>query len=138
MTTYIHTKNDYIHICVCLQPALYAGALFVNQALRWNMYLAIILLLAVAALFTICGKPRVGWLVVFYVPSTARSFRDGIPHLLSLAQDEKLGKYTVPTGNRTPGRRVVVHYSTAAQRQLRNQLRALHKAVMSYYVAGYL
>ena len=30
----------------------------------------------------------------------------------------KLGKYTVPTGNRTPGRRVVVHYATAAPRKL--------------------
>ena len=41
----------------------------------------------------------VGLLVVFNVPSTARSFRDGIPHLLSLAKDVKLDKYTVPTGN---------------------------------------
>ena len=40
----------------------------------------------------------VGWLVVFNVPSTARSFRDGIPNLLSLAKDVKLDKYTVPTG----------------------------------------
>ena len=41
----------------------------------------------------------VGWLVVFNVPSTARSFRDGTPHLQSLAKDVKLDKYTVPTGN---------------------------------------
>ena len=27
----------------------------------------------------------VGWLVVLYVPSTPRSFRDVTPHLLSLA-----------------------------------------------------
>ena len=40
----------------------------------------------------------VGWLVVFNVPSTARSFREA-PHLLSLAKDVKLDKYTVPTGN---------------------------------------
>ena len=33
------------------------------------------------------------------------------PHLLSLVKDMKLGKYTVPTGNRTPGRRVAVHIS---------------------------
>ena len=36
----------------------------------------------------------VGWLVVFNVSSTARSFRDG-----TLAKDVKLDKYTVPTGN---------------------------------------
>ena len=40
------------------------------------------------------------------------------PHLLSLAKDVKLGKYTVPIGNRTPGRRVAVHYATAAPRKL--------------------
>ena len=33
----------------------------------------------------------IGWLVVFNVPSTARSFRDGTPHLLSLAKDVKVG-----------------------------------------------
>ena len=30
------------------------------------------------------------WLIVFYVPSAARSFRDGAPHLLSLVKDVKL------------------------------------------------
>ena len=57
-------------------------------------------------------------LFVFYVPSTARSFRDDTPLLLSLAKDMKLGKYTVPTGNRIPGRRMAVHYVTAAPRKL--------------------
>ena len=40
------------------------------------------------------------------------------PHLLSLAKDVKLSLYTVPTGNRTPGRRVAVHYTTAVPHQL--------------------
>ena len=40
------------------------------------------------------------------------------PHLLSLAKDVKLGKYTVPTVNRTRGRRVAVHYATTASRKL--------------------
>ena len=44
--------------------------------------------------------------------------RERYPHLLSLAKDAKLGKYTVPTGKRTPGRRVAVHYATAAPRKL--------------------
>ena len=35
-------------------------------------------------------------------------------NLLFLAKDVKIGKYTVPTGNRTPGRRVAVHYASAA------------------------
>ena len=40
-----------------------------------------------------------------------------VPHSLSLAKDVQLGKYTVPTGNRTPGRRVAVYYATAAPRK---------------------
>ena len=40
------------------------------------------------------------------------------PHLLSPPKDVKLGKYTVLTGNRTPGRRVAVHYATAAPSKL--------------------
>lgn len=37
------------------QADLYAGALFINQAVGWNIYLAILLLLTIAALFTIAG-----------------------------------------------------------------------------------
>ena len=48
----------------------------------------------------------VGWLVVFNVP------------LVSLAKDLKLGFNSVPIGNRTPGRRVAIHYKIAAPRQL--------------------
>ena len=59
----------------------------------------------------------VGWLAVFYVSSTAYHLKTA-SHLLSLAKDAKLGFYTVPTGNRTPGRRVAVHYTTAVPRQL--------------------
>ena len=56
--------------------------------------------------------------IVFNVPSTVRSFRDGTPNLLSLAKDVKLGFYIVPTGNRTPGGYLAVHYTTAAPHQL--------------------
>ena len=45
------------------------------------------------------------WFIVFYV------------HLLSLAKDMKLGFYIFPTGNRTPGHHLAVHYTTAAPRQ---------------------
>ena len=34
------------------------------------------------------------------------------PHLLPLAKDVKLGKYTVPTENRTPGPSRAVHIPT--------------------------
>ena len=52
-------------------------------------------------------------LFVFYVPSTARSLRDGTPIYCPL-----LGKYTVPSGKRTLGRRMAVHYVTTAPRRL--------------------
>ena len=39
------------------------------------------------------------------------------PHLLSLSKDVKLGFYTLPHWNRTPGRRVAVLYTIAAPRQ---------------------
>ena len=39
-------------------------------------------------------------------------------YVLSLAKDVKLDKYTVPNGNWTPGRRMAVHYVTAALRKL--------------------
>ena len=39
-----------------------------------------------------------GWVVMLYVPSTARSFRDGTPFTV----DVELGFYTVPTGNGCP------------------------------------
>ena len=42
------------------------------------------------------------------------------PNLLSLAKEVKLGKYTFSIGNRTTGRRVTVHYATAAPRKLHN------------------
>ena len=46
------------------------------------------------------------------------SFKTRHTHLLTLAKDVKLGKYTAPIGNRTPGRRVAVHYATTAPRKL--------------------
>ena len=58
------------------------------------------------------------WLVVFYGPSTARLFRDGTPIYCPLRRTWSSVLNTVPTGNRIPGRRVAVHYTTAAPRQL--------------------
>ena len=37
------------------QADLYAGALFIGQALGWNVYTSIILLLVIASIFTITG-----------------------------------------------------------------------------------
>ena len=56
--------------------------------------------------------------VCLFVCVIQRGHLETAPHLLSHEKDVKLGKYTVSTGNRTPGRRVAVHYATAAPRKL--------------------
>ena len=64
----------------------------------------------------ICNE---GWLVGCVLrPIDGEDILRGHPHLLCLGKDVKLGFYAVPTGNRTPGRRVAVHYTTAAPHQL--------------------
>ena len=58
----------------------------------------------------------VGWLCL--TSHRQQGHLETAPHLLSLAKDVKLDKFTVPTGNWTPGRRMAVHYVTAALRKL--------------------
>ena len=58
----------------------------------------------------------VGWLCLRLIDSEVIWRRH--PNLLSLAKIVKLGKYTVPTRNRTLGRRVTVHYAAAAPHKL--------------------
>lgn len=40
------------------QVDMYAGALFIQMALQWNIYLAVTLLLSVTALYTVAGDLR--------------------------------------------------------------------------------
>lgn len=45
-----------IEFCfVLIQVALFTGALFVQQALGWNLYPAVIILLTVTAIYTVMG-----------------------------------------------------------------------------------
>lgn len=44
-----------VYIFTKISADLYAGAIFIEQSLNWNIYMAILLLLAVAAVFTIAG-----------------------------------------------------------------------------------
>ena len=41
---------------ILAQADLYAGALFIEQSIGWDIYPAILLLLAIAAIFTITGR----------------------------------------------------------------------------------
>ena len=53
-----------------------------------------------------------------FTRSRLSSLSDSDYKVISLAMDVKFGFYTVPIGNRTPGRRVAINYTTAAPRQL--------------------
>ena len=35
---------------------MYAGALFIQESLQWNLYVAIVSLLAITGLYTVAGK----------------------------------------------------------------------------------
>ena len=60
----------------------------------------------------------VAWLFVLYVPSRARSFRDGTPIYCPLRRTRSSVFTPFPLGIESQGRSVAVHYTTAAARQL--------------------
>ncbi len=41
---------------LCVQVDMYAGAVFIQQALQWNIYLAVVLLLGITAIYTVAGR----------------------------------------------------------------------------------
>ena len=41
--------------CAVLQVDMYAGALFIQQALHWDLYIAVAGLLAITAVYTVSG-----------------------------------------------------------------------------------
>ena len=53
----------FIHPSTSLQVDMYAGAIFIQQSLHVNLYLAIVGLLAVTALYTIAGTTGQGVLL---------------------------------------------------------------------------
>ena len=54
-----------------------------------------------------------GWLLCLTSHRQRGHLETAPPFTMSLAKDVKLDKYTVPTGNRTLGRHMAVHYITA-------------------------
>ena len=58
----------------------------------------------------------VGWFC--FTSHRQRGYVETAPPFTAPREGRGARVYTVPTGNRAPGRRVVVHHSTAAQRQL--------------------
>ncbi|XP_056144186.1 sodium/myo-inositol cotransporter 2 [Lampris incognitus] len=45
----------FIYIFTKISVDMYAGAVFIQQALQWNIYLAVVLLLFITALYTVAG-----------------------------------------------------------------------------------
>ncbi|XP_028841172.1 sodium/myo-inositol cotransporter 2 isoform X2 [Denticeps clupeoides] len=45
----------FIYIFTKISVDMYAGAVFIQQALRWNIYLAVVVLIAITAFYTIAG-----------------------------------------------------------------------------------
>ncbi|XP_064172300.1 sodium/myo-inositol cotransporter 2 [Anguilla rostrata] len=52
---YIAVLYLFIYIFTKISVDLYAGAVFIQQALRWNLYLAVVLLLVITAVYTVAG-----------------------------------------------------------------------------------
>ena len=46
---------------VLFQVNLYSGALFIQQALDWNIYVSVMLILAATAICTVTGKTTDHW-----------------------------------------------------------------------------
>jgi len=51
-----------------LQVNLYAGALFIQQALQWNLYVSVLLLLTATAFCTVTGKTQQSWVALCHNP----------------------------------------------------------------------
>ncbi|KAM9305456.1 sodium/myo-inositol cotransporter 2 [Gastrophryne carolinensis] len=52
---YLAVLYLFIYIFTKISVDIYAGALFIQQALRWDLYIAVIGLLAITALYTVAG-----------------------------------------------------------------------------------
>ncbi|CAN9505867.1 unnamed protein product [Ophioblennius macclurei] len=52
---FITVLSLFIYIFTKISVDIYAGALFIQLALKWNIYLAVVLLLSITALYTVAG-----------------------------------------------------------------------------------
>ena len=53
-----NVQRVFLHclpLCVSLQVDMFSGAVFIQQALGWNIYVAVITLLLITALYTVTG-----------------------------------------------------------------------------------
>ena len=55
-TDSIHIRKYHFYRCFPSQVGLYAGALFIQQSVGWNLYLSIFGLLALTGICTITGE----------------------------------------------------------------------------------
>lgn len=53
---YINILSSFLHpFLLFLQVDMFSGAVFIQQALGWNIYIAVIALLLITALYTVTG-----------------------------------------------------------------------------------
>ncbi|XP_069569537.1 sodium/myo-inositol cotransporter 2 isoform X2 [Brachyistius frenatus] len=57
---FIAVLSLFIYIFTKISVDMYAGAVFIQLALQWNIYLAVVLLLSITALYTVTGFAEVG------------------------------------------------------------------------------
>ena len=87
------------------------------------------------------SQTNVGWLFVFYVQSTVRSYRDGAPNYCPLRRMWSSFFYTVLTRNQNRGCRVAVHYTIAVPRKLhlaKIKCNTLNKVCFGYTALDWL
>ncbi|XP_072788722.1 sodium/glucose cotransporter 4 isoform X2 [Taeniopygia guttata] len=58
---YMSVLSLILYIFTRISTDIFAGALFIQTALGWNLYLSTVILLAVTAVYTIAGFEKVGW-----------------------------------------------------------------------------
>lgn len=54
---YVKLTKQFVSLAcsLCLQVDMFSGAVFIQQALGWNIYVAVIALLCITALYTVTG-----------------------------------------------------------------------------------
>ncbi|XP_071073560.1 sodium/glucose cotransporter 4 isoform X2 [Dasypus novemcinctus] len=72
---YMSVLSLILYIFTKISTDIFSGALFIQMALGWNLYLSTVVLLVVTAIYTIAGFQEVGW-----YPGLELRYRQAIPN----------------------------------------------------------
>ncbi|XP_007164557.1 sodium/glucose cotransporter 4 isoform X2 [Balaenoptera acutorostrata] len=73
---YMSVLSLILYIFTKISTDIFSGALFIQMALGWNLYLSTVILLVVTAVYTITGFQEVGW-----YPGLEQRYRQAIPNV---------------------------------------------------------